>query len=117
MSDFTAFILAGGDRVGHLVEYSRLQVIFSNPKEQRTEVYLLEVGIAPGPWCWSGRPWPGPRYREFFAHRLIVPQLRQGRPIWFIGGAAEDRPTRQPKYLSLASQRPLLGLRWQEIWQ
>jgi len=51
----------------------------------------------------------GPLYREFFADRLIVPQLGQGRPIWFIRRAAED-PTRGPKYLSLACQGPLLGL-------
>ena len=40
VSDFTAFMLAGEDRVGHLVEYGPTAVIFTNPKEQRTEDYL-----------------------------------------------------------------------------
>ncbi|MBV9354431.1 MAG: hypothetical protein JO023_02775, partial [Chloroflexi bacterium] len=54
-------------------------------------------------------PGPGPRYREFFADRVIVPELRGARAIWFIGRAAEEGPTRRPKYLSLPGQRPLLG--------
>src|SRR6266849_394854 len=29
-------------------------------------------------------------YREFFQDRLIVPELRQGRPIWYIGRTVED---------------------------
>ena len=37
VSDFTAFMLAGEDRVGHLVEYGATGMIFTNPKEQRTE--------------------------------------------------------------------------------
>ena len=40
VSDFTAFMLAGEDRVGHLVEYGPTAAIFTNPKEQRTEDYL-----------------------------------------------------------------------------
>jgi len=72
---------------------------------------VLEVGIKLGLVLERPPEWgPGPRYREFFADRLIVPELRQGRPIWFIGRAAEDHPTRRPKYLSLPGQRPLLGL-------
>jgi DNA primase len=63
-----------------------------------------------------------PSYREFFFDRLIIPELRGGRPIWFIGRAIEDptddsgrgpaSPTRRPrpKYLSLPGQRPILGL-------
>jgi DNA primase len=31
-----------------------------------------------------------PIHREFFQDRLIVPELRQGRPIWCIGRAVED---------------------------
>jgi DNA primase len=71
---------------------------------------LLEVAAVLGlvlerPPDWTA----GPRYREFFSRRIVVPELRQGRPIWFIGRALEDQPTRRPKYLSLPGQRPLLG--------
>ena len=86
--------------------------------------------------------WPGaedgaPTRREFFLDRVIVPELRQGRPIWCIGRAVEDavppvpiledgaaapgvepgpaasspmarRP--RPKYLGLPGEKPLLGL-------
>jgi DNA primase len=31
-----------------------------------------------------------PVHREFFVDRLIIPELRQGRPIWCIGRAVED---------------------------
>lgn len=40
VSDFTAFMLAAEDRVGQLVEYGPTRVIFTNPKERRTEDYL-----------------------------------------------------------------------------
>jgi DNA primase len=78
-----------------------------------------------------------PAHREFFLDRLIVPELRQGRPIWCIGRAVEDevppvpiledraaapgvepgpavgspmarRP--RPKYLGLAGEKPVMGL-------
>jgi DNA primase len=72
---------------------------------------LLEVGIELGLVLERPTEWgPGPRFREFFADRLIVPELRQGRAIWFIGRASEDHPKQRPKYLSLHGQRPLLGL-------
>jgi len=78
-------------------------------------------------------------YREFFLDRLIVPELRLGRPIWCIGRTVEDdapppvvnlkdgtpvppagpaatassttlvRRTR-PKYLSLPGEKPVMGL-------
>ncbi len=81
-----------------------------------------------------------PAYREFFFDRLIVPELRQGRPIWCIGRAVEDEappdpilpdgtalgaiecgpttPTSmsastrrpRPKYLSLPGEKPVMGL-------
>jgi DNA primase len=55
----------------------------------------------------------GPPYREFFTDRLMVPELRGGRPIWLVGRAVEppspgSRP--RPKYLGLAGEKPLLGL-------
>jgi DNA primase len=78
-------------------------------------------------------------FREFFQDRLIVPELRQGRPIWCIGRAVEDEapppvvnlkggapvcatgptattssvtPVRRPrpKYLCLAGEKPVMGL-------
>jgi len=66
-----------------------------------------------------------PLHREFFKDRLIIPELRDGRPIWFIGRAIEESPalatpadqdggsvTRRPrpKYLSLPGEKPVLGL-------
>src|SRR5712691_11338819 len=78
-------------------------------------------------------------YREFFQERVIVPELRQGRPIWYIGRTVEDEapplvvnlkdgasvpaagpaattssaaPVRRPrpKYLSLPGEKPVMGL-------
>lgn len=77
----------------------------------------------------------GPTQREFFLDRLIIPELRQGRPIWCIGRAVEDEtppvpvlqegtavptPTStsssararrpRPKYLGLPGEKPVMGL-------
>lgn len=40
VSDYTAFLLAGEDRVGELVEYGPTREIFTNPKDRRTEEYI-----------------------------------------------------------------------------
>jgi phosphate transport system ATP-binding protein len=40
VSEHTAFMLAGDDRVGRLVEYSETSLIFTNPKDSRTEDYI-----------------------------------------------------------------------------
>jgi phosphate transport system ATP-binding protein len=40
VSDFTAFMLAGDDRVGRLVEYDVTRKLFTNPSDRRTEAYL-----------------------------------------------------------------------------
>jgi phosphate transport system ATP-binding protein len=40
VSDYTAFMLAGEDRVGRLVEYGATASIFTNPSDQRTEDYI-----------------------------------------------------------------------------
>jgi ABC-type phosphate transport system ATPase subunit len=37
VSDFTAFVLTGVDRIGRLVEYGPTAVIFTNPEQRRTE--------------------------------------------------------------------------------
>jgi len=67
-------------------------------------------------------------HREFFFKRLIVPELRNGHPIWFIGRRLDSvsaneqmvqssgdqrkngKPRERPKYLSLPGPRPVLGL-------
>ena len=40
VSDFTAFLLMGNDRAGELIEYGPTQMLFTNPKEKRTEDYI-----------------------------------------------------------------------------
>ncbi len=40
VSDFTAFLLAGEERVGRLVEFGPTTDIFTNPRDQRTEDYI-----------------------------------------------------------------------------
>jgi phosphate transport system ATP-binding protein len=40
VSDFTAFMLAGEDRTGQLVEYGQTRQMFTNPRERRTEDYI-----------------------------------------------------------------------------
>jgi phosphate transport system ATP-binding protein len=40
VSDHTAFMLAGEDRVGRLVEFGDTQQIFTNPRDKRTEDYI-----------------------------------------------------------------------------
>src|SRR5579859_6950715 len=69
-----------------------------------------------------------PVYREFFVDRLIIAELRQGRPIWCIGRAIDHLPTQpaaaetpvggppmppvrpRPKYLGLPGEKPVIGL-------
>lgn len=80
---------------------------------------LLDVAEALGLVLARPPEWgTGPPYREFFRHRVVIPELRQGRAIWFIGRTVDDVAggtapvdgTRRPKYLSLPGERPLLGL-------
>ena len=40
VSDFTAFLLAGEDQVGELVEYGPTPQLFTNPRDPRTEAYI-----------------------------------------------------------------------------
>ena len=40
VSEFTAFMLAGEDRIGRLIEYGETSRIFTNPKDRRTEDYI-----------------------------------------------------------------------------
>ena len=57
----------------------------------------------------AGRDDGGRPLREFFAGRIVVPELRGGQCIWFIGRPLDDHPDR-PKYLALGGERPMLGL-------
>ncbi len=49
-----------------------------------------------------------PNGREFFAGRLVIPEMRHGQPIWLIGRAITPNDGR-PKYLSLPGPKPLFG--------
>ena len=40
VSDFTAFMLAGDDRIGRLVEYGPTKQLFTNPGNRKTEDYI-----------------------------------------------------------------------------
>ncbi|HEX2035025.1 MAG TPA: phosphate ABC transporter ATP-binding protein PstB [Chloroflexota bacterium] len=40
VSDFTAFLLAGEERTGRLVEFGPTQELFTTPKDRRTEDYI-----------------------------------------------------------------------------
>jgi phosphate transport system ATP-binding protein len=40
VSDYTAFMLAGEDRTGRLVEYGDTRELFTNPRERQTEDYI-----------------------------------------------------------------------------
>ena len=46
--------------------------------------------------------------RERFAGRVVVPELRGGQPVWFIGRYPDERKVRV-KYLGLPGERPILG--------
>jgi DNA primase len=48
---------------------------------------------------------------EFFAGRIVVPELRGGRPVWLIGRVLDDPPSDDvPVHLGLPGPKPLLGL-------
>jgi DNA primase len=46
--------------------------------------------------------------RERFAGRIVVPELRGGQPIWFIGRRPDELG--RAKYVALPGERPVLGL-------
>jgi len=50
----------------------------------------------------------GRMLRERFAGRVVVPELRGGQPVWFIGRYPDERKVRV-KYLGLPGERPILG--------
>ena len=75
------------------------------PGRYRPLVGVAHAGIPRGAW------------RETLAGRLLIPELRQGQPIWFAGRRRGDDadpgspPTgrRAPKYRNLRGARPILG--------
>jgi phosphate transport system ATP-binding protein len=40
VSDWTAFMLSGEERIGHLIEYGPTTEIFTHPRDKRTEDYI-----------------------------------------------------------------------------
>jgi DNA primase len=57
------------------------------------------------------RPEPGEdgrMLRERFAGRIVIPELRGGQPIWFLGRHPARKEMRV-KYLGLAGEKPVLG--------
>jgi DNA primase len=117
--------VARGHRLGYadgrtLVHHLR-QASSGNAAQSALTV-ALDLGlVVERPSAENGKP----VYREFFFDRLIVPELRGGRPIWCIGRAVEgpsssissatstpsvsgQRP--RPKYLALPGEKPVLGL-------
>ncbi len=50
----------------------------------------------------------GRMLRERFAGRVVVPELRGGQPVWFIGRYPDEQKVRV-KYLGLPGERPILG--------
>ena len=57
------------------------------------------------------RPEPGEGgrlLRERFAGRIVIPELRGGQPVWFLGRHPTDRQVRV-KYLGLPGEKPILG--------
>jgi DNA primase len=50
----------------------------------------------------GGRP-----LRERFAGRVVIPEIRGGQPIWFIGRRPDDRS--RVKYLTPPGDKPVLG--------
>jgi len=40
VSDYTAFFMTDDNRTGHLVEFDQTEVMFTNPKDKRTEDYI-----------------------------------------------------------------------------
>jgi DNA primase len=48
---------------------------------------------------------------EFLSGRIVVPELRDGRPVWLIGRVLDETPAEEaPVHLGLPGPKPLLGL-------
>jgi DNA primase len=107
---------ARAQRLGYADGKSLILRLLGLPASQPGGLPLLEVArelglVIPRPPHWS----PGPPYRELLRDRIVVPELRGGEPIWFIGRSLEHQKPAgiakpRPKYLSLRGERPILGL-------
>jgi len=116
--------VAGGQRLGYADGHALLRWLRHNADDKNLQV-AVALGLV---LSLPGGETSESVYREFFVDRLIVPELRGGRPIWCIGRAIEDpapssrsgatavaevtvrtvRP--RPKYLALRGEKPVLGL-------
>lgn len=52
------------------------------------------------------------RTAERLSGRVVVPEMRRGRPVWLVG-RAWDPPDAEPKYLGIGGRKPLLG--WERV--
>lgn len=107
---------ARAERLGYADGRSLLEVLRKGNPDDMAMRLTVELGVV------LERPGPDERvlYREFLVDRLVVPELRNGRPIWFIGRRVDDpdadsdsaAPARRPrpKYLGLPGEKPLFGL-------
>jgi DNA primase len=126
--------VARAQRLGYASGHALLACL-RDRKDRDTE--LLAVAVQLGlvlerPGADDDRP----VHRELFLDRLIIPELRQGHPIWCIGRAVEDEVTPvpipqdgtpvesipastsssavprrpRPKYLGLPGEKPVMGL-------
>jgi DNA primase len=118
-----SFDVACAQRVGYADGRGLLRALQSISLQLDTSTSAWDVGLELGLLVNNaGQNAERPTFREFFFDRIIFPELRGGRPIWFIGraidqdmnyastagGGARVRP--RPKYLSLPGERPVLGL-------
>jgi DNA primase len=91
---------------------------------RRATIERCHVGYARGdelaPYLrWRGLPLPAARRAgllradgtDVLAGRIVVPELRAGRPVWLVGRAIGGSAA-VPKYLGLAGEKPLLGWEW-----
>ena len=46
---------------------------------------------------------------EAMGGRIVIPEIRDGQPIWLVGRTITDSRGDQPKYLGLPGPKPLLG--------
>lgn len=72
------------------------------PRAGLSVAYALGL-LRPAARAASGQP------RETLAGRIVVPELRGSRCLWFIGRSLAAQSDR-PKYLALGGRRPVLGL-------
>jgi len=72
--------------------YARGHALLAYLKDRKeSDTKLLAIAVQLGLVLErSGAEDDGPAHREFFMDRVIIPELRQGRPIWWIGRAVED---------------------------